>query len=99
VLDRLLALNVDVERVLRHAAIPRSRFMGARARLSVQEFFAFWRALEAVGGKRDLGLRIGAGAEPHQLDVAALAAVHSDNLGDALAKIARYHASWSRAAL
>jgi AraC-like DNA-binding protein len=83
-------LNVDVERVLQRAAIPRSRFQGARARLSVQELFAFWHALEAVGGRRDLGLRIGAIAEPHQLDVAALAAIHSDDLGDAFAKFARY---------
>src|SRR5262249_13263703 len=51
---------------------------------------AFWRSLEAVGPSRDLGLRIGTRAAPHQLDVASLAAIHSDNLGDALAKFARY---------
>ena len=90
VLGRLTSLGVDVDRVLRHAGIMRSRFEGARAKLTVAEFFAFWRALEAVGGSRDLGLRIGTRAEPHQLDVASLAAIHSDNLGDALAKFARY---------
>jgi AraC-like DNA-binding protein len=90
VLTRLTSLGVDVDRVLRHAGIPRSRFEGARAKLAVREFFAFWRSLEAVGGSRDLGLRIGTRAEPHQLDVASLAAIHSDDLGDALAKFARY---------
>jgi AraC-like DNA-binding protein len=90
VLDRLVTLGVDVDRVLRHAGIPRSRFEGTRAKLSVREFFDFWRSLEAVGGSRDLGLRIGMRAAPHQLDVASLAAIHSENLEDALTKFARY---------
>jgi AraC-like DNA-binding protein len=90
VLDRLTSLGVDVARVLGHAGIARSRFQAARAKLSVQEFFAFWRALETVSERGDLGLRIGTRVEPHQLDVASLAAIHSDNLDDALAKFGRY---------
>jgi len=90
VLTRLTSLGVDVDHVLRHASIAPSRFHGARAKLTVREFFAFWRSLEAVGGSRDLGLRIGTRVEPHQRDVASLAAIHSDNLGDALAKFERY---------
>src|SRR5262245_34847386 len=90
VLGRLTSLGVDVNRVLSHAGLALSRFQGARAKLTVHEFFAFWRSLEAVGGSRDLGLRIGTRVAPHQLDVASLAAIHSDNLGDALAKFARY---------
>ncbi len=90
VLDRLVALGVDVDGVLRYARIPRARFEVRRAKLSVAEFFAFWSALEAVGGSRDLGIRIGTRVEPHQLDVASLAALHSDDLGDALRKFARY---------
>jgi AraC-like DNA-binding protein len=76
--------------VLSHAGIARSRFQERRAKLPVAEFFALWRSIEAVGGSRDLGLRIGTRVEPHWLDVASLAAIHSDNLGDALAKFARY---------
>jgi AraC-like DNA-binding protein len=90
VLDRLIGLGVDVARVLDHAKIERSRFGATRAKLTVPEFFAFWRALAALGGSRDLGLRIGQRAQAHQLDVSSLAALHSDNLGDALAKFARY---------
>jgi AraC-like DNA-binding protein len=90
VLDRFTALGVDVPRVLRHAGIASSRFATSRAKLTVMEFFALWRALEVVGGRRDLGLRIGKDAAPHQLDVASMAAFHSANLGEALAKFARY---------
>jgi AraC-like DNA-binding protein len=90
VLERLASLGVDVARVLRHAGIPPSRFQPSRAKLTVPEFFAFWHALEAVGGSRDLGLRLGRGAPPHQLDVASLAALHSANLGEGLQKFARY---------
>jgi AraC-like DNA-binding protein len=90
VLDRLTSLGVDVARVLRHAGIPLSRFQPTRAKPTVPEFFALWRALEEVGGSRDLGLRIGKHAEPYQLDVASLAALHSPNLGEALKKFARY---------
>lgn len=90
VLGRLASLDVDVDHVLRHAGIAPSRFQGSRAKLTVREFFAFWRSLEAVGGRPELGILIGTRAEPHQLDVASLAAIHSDNLGDALSKFARY---------
>ncbi|ADO73120.1 Transcriptional regulator, AraC family [Stigmatella aurantiaca DW4/3-1] len=89
-LDRFAALGVDVERLLRHAGLVPSRFQPPRAKLSTREFFAFWRAVEEVGGSQDLGLRVGAEALPHQFDVASLAALHSPTLGDALRKFARY---------
>lgn len=90
VLERLKALGVDVARVLRHAGIAPSRFPVPRARLSVPEFFAFWRAIEEVGGVADVGLRIGAEAEPHQLEVSSVVALHSETYGAALEKFARY---------
>jgi AraC-like DNA-binding protein len=90
VLERLASLGVDVARVLRHADVLPSRFQPSRAKLTVPEFFRLWRALEAVGGGRDLGLRIGKETLPHQLDIASLAALHSPNLGEALKKFARY---------
>lgn len=90
IVDRLTALGVDMPRVLRHASIATSRFQPARAKLSVPEFFAFWRALEAVGTGPDLGLRLGKEAAPSQLDVASLAALHSRNLDEGLQKFSRY---------
>ena len=92
-LERLAALGVDISQVLQHAQLSRSQFM-ARARLTTREYFAFWQAVEKVGeqaaGSRDLGLRLGAEALPHQLNVASAAALHSPNLGEALKKLARY---------
>lgn len=46
--------------------------------------------MEGRAGAPDLGLRLGSEMQPHQLDVASLAALHSPNLGEALTKIARY---------
>lgn len=90
VLERLAALDVDVERLLRHAGLLLSRFREPRAYLTTREFMAFWHAVEAVGGGRDLGLRMGSETRPHQYDVASMAALHSPNLGEALKKLARY---------
>lgn len=90
VIDRVAALGVDVERMLRHAGLLLSRFQEPRARLTTREFMAFWHALEAVGGGRDLGLRLGSEAQPYQLDVTSMAALHSPNLGEALRKLARF---------
>jgi AraC-like DNA-binding protein len=89
-LERLQALGVDVAQVLRRANIARSRFEGPRAYVSTGEFFAFWRAASEVGAARDLGLRIGGEAQPHQQHVASMAALHSPNLGEALKRLARY---------
>ncbi len=89
VLERLAAIGVDVARVLQHARLSRSQ-LAARAHLTTREFFAFWRVVEQVSGRRDLGLRLGSEASPHQLDVASLAALHAPNLGEALKKLARY---------
>ena len=85
VLGRLEALGVDVERLLRQVGVLRSRFQGPRAQVTVAEFLAFWRAVEAQGGP-ELGLRLGSDVQAHQLDVASMAAVHSRNLGEALEK-------------
>jgi hypothetical protein len=87
-LDRLAATGVDVAAVLRRAGVLPSRFQ-PKARLTTHEFFAFWRAVEEVSDARDLGLRLGSEARPHQLDVASLAALHSPNLGEALKKLDR----------
>lgn len=89
-LERFTALGVDVARVLRLAGLPPSRFQAPRVRLTPQEFFAFWRAVQAVGGGPELGLRVGAEALPHQFDVASLAALHSPTLGEGFERMARY---------
>src|SRR5216683_1354283 len=90
VLDRLAALGVDVPHVLVRAGVPSSRFQPSKAGLSTREFFAFWRAVGQLAGAPDVGLRLGSEVQPHHLDVASLAVLHSPNLGEALTKFARY---------
>jgi AraC-like DNA-binding protein len=89
VLGRLEALGIDVEQLLRRNGLPRSRFQGPRAQVTVGEFLAFWRAIQSTGSP-DLGLRLGSDVQAHQLDVASMTALHSRNLGEALAKLERY---------
>ncbi|WP_394824502.1 AraC family transcriptional regulator ligand-binding domain-containing protein [Pendulispora albinea] len=101
-LDRLAALGVDVPRVLERAGILPSRFQTKpqpsgtsgrsppRARITPEELFAFWRAIEEIAGRPDIGLRIGSEALPHQLDIVSMSALHSPNFGEALKKFARY---------
>jgi len=90
VLDRLRALGVDTARVLRGAGIVPSRLAPGRTMLTTHEYFAFWRALGDVAPARDVALRLAAEAEPHQLNVAQLAALHAPSYGEALARLARY---------
>ncbi len=87
--DRL-AREVDVEKVLRSAKLPRSRFRVARPQGTTAEFFALWRAVEQSGADADLGLRLGVETLDDYEDVATLAALHSATLGEGLQKLARY---------
>jgi AraC-like DNA-binding protein len=87
--DRL-ARAVDVDRVLRHAKLPRSRFRVAKPQGTTAEFFALWRAVEQSGADADLGLRLGVETLLDYEDVAVLAALHSATLGEGLQKLARY---------
>ncbi|WP_164018486.1 AraC family transcriptional regulator [Pyxidicoccus trucidator] len=89
-IDRFAALGIDIERLLRHAGILLSRFQEPKAHLTTREFMAFWHAVEAVGGGRDVGLRVGSEARSHQYDVASMAALHSPTFGEAMKKFARY---------
>jgi AraC-like DNA-binding protein len=89
-LARLGDLRVDVRRVLARAELSATRLQGPNARLTTREFFAFWRAVDEVAAQPGLGLALGSKATPHQLDLATMAALHSANLGEALAKLARY---------
>ncbi len=88
-LDRLAALGVDVPHVIREAHLSPAQ-LRSRARLTTREFFAFWHAVEEAAPSRDLGLRLGSEARPHQLDIASHAALHAPTFGDAVKKLARY---------
>jgi AraC-like DNA-binding protein len=87
--DRL-ARAVDIEKVLRHAKLPRSRFRVAKPQGTTAEFFALWRAVEENGAEPDLGLRLGVETNNDYDDAAGLAALHSATLGEGLHRLARY---------
>ena len=59
---------------------------GARQRISTEQFFALWRAVE----DRSVGLTIGAHAVDHASSVAMTAALHAASLGEALVTLGRY---------
>jgi hypothetical protein len=89
-LDRFSRLGVDVDALLRRAAIPRSRFDAAKPHGTTAEFFALWRAAEESGVGPGLGIRTGSETDPRHQSVAYLVALHSATLGDGLRKLARY---------
>jgi AraC-like DNA-binding protein len=88
-LDRL-ARTVDLDKVLRSANLPRSRFRVARPQGTTAEFFALWRAVEQSGADADLALRLGVEMHSNYEDVSVLAALHSATLGEGLQKLSRY---------
>ena len=89
--DKLRAAGLDVDTILRRAKLPRSRFSVPKPPGTTGEFFALWRAVEAVSGHDPgLGLRIGVAALPDDENVVSLVAMHSATLGEGLHRLARY---------
>lgn len=87
--DRLERADLDVDAILRHAKLPRSRFNVAKPQGTTAEFFALWRAVGRESGDASLGLRIGVEVLPDEDNVVSLAAMHSATLGKGLEKLAR----------
>jgi AraC-like DNA-binding protein len=81
---------VDVDRVLRSAKLPRSRFNVAKPQGTTAEFFSLWRAVEESSADPAIGLRLGVEALTDFDNVAVLAALHSSTLREGLHKLARY---------
>lgn len=90
---RLDTLGVDLTRTFRAAGIawpPLGNAEPSRLRVTTQKYFALWEAIAEVSGDPAIGLRIGAQTAHGQLDIMSLAALHSANFRDALAKLGRY---------
>ncbi|MBC7990764.1 MAG: AraC family transcriptional regulator [Luteimonas sp.] len=87
----LATMGIDTGEVLRLAKLPVHIFQGGKVWVTTQEYFAIWQAIEKSGAPADLGLKIGmSGPPPGKYDVASIAALHSANFGEAIAKVARY---------
>jgi AraC-like DNA-binding protein len=89
-LDRLAELGVDIETVRSRAGLAAGRFEAGNVRLTTNEFFAFWRAVDAAAGSRELGLALGSQALDHGYSVACVAALHARSVAEALRSLGRY---------
>jgi len=78
VLRQLAALGVDVAP------------LAGVTEVTTDEYFAFWRALEAETDRPDLGVLVGAQSPVHAYSIASVAALQAPTLGDALRTLARY---------
>ena len=84
VLSRFARLGISLDRVRVRAGL------ADESSLTTEEFFDFWRAVDAERTRRDLGLVLGAEAPASGYSVASSAALHAPTLAKALATLARY---------
>ncbi|MGC3960159.1 MAG: AraC family transcriptional regulator [Verrucomicrobiota bacterium] len=83
-------LSIDAARVLRRAGLPEDLFVRENAVVTTDEYFELWRGLEAEAANPLLGIRIGQAVSVEMFDPPLFAALCSQNLGAALARIAQY---------
>lgn len=81
--------GIDSRRVLRRAALPADT-LNQRSRIPIVDYFAFWNGLEAEASDPTLALRIGTSISAESFDPPIFAALCSNDLNAALARIARY---------
>ena len=86
-LDRLAGMGIDVDAALTRAGVAD---LTRPLRLTTAQFFALWQAIQTPDTPRDLGLRIGETSLLSRAHIASNAALHARNLGEALARYARY---------
>jgi len=88
--QKLEELGVRVSVVLRRAGLPHALFDQPRVLVTTEELFAFWRAIWEVSTDPAIGLLIGTEAKIEHFSPSALAALSTDNLGEAMQQVAHY---------
>lgn len=83
-------LRISPARVLRRASLPADLLARPEVKLSPSECFAFWHALDAEGGNRDLAVEIGQAISVEMFSPPIFAALCSPNLRIAAERIATY---------
>ena len=83
-------LGIDAIRVLRRARLPEDFFARENAAVTTDGYFELWRGLEAEACDAMLGIRIGQAVSVEMFDPPLFAALCSQNLNTALARIALY---------
>ncbi len=87
---RLPALGIDPAALLREARLRPSLLNESKPRVTTDDFFALWHALERLDPDPTFAFRLVREASFDQLDVASIAAMHAPTYGEALRKLARY---------
>lgn len=82
-------VGLDRAEVVRLAALPLNVLMDDTPILTVQ-FFALWRAIDAVSQDATIGLRIASGLDGAVMPLAFVAAQHARDFRDALNRVARF---------
>ena len=83
-------LGIEAENVLRRAGLPRDLMGREQAKLTVEEYFGLWEALDAEADDPILPIRLGRAATPEVFHPAIFAALCSPNLIVAIQRIAQY---------
>lgn len=83
-------LGISPSAVLDRAGVPPGALREPRPWLTIDAYFALWEAIAAVADDPPLGLQLGARYPEQLLEPAFLACLGSRDLGEALARLARY---------
>src|SRR5688572_22879657 len=86
----LADLGVATPEVLARCGLRDAALHEPRPWLTIAAYFDLWVAIEAVADDPTLGARMGAHYPAHVLEPAFLACLGSRDLGEALARLARY---------
>ena len=87
---RLEEQKLPLSAVLQRARLPAGFFQQEKIFVTTEELFALWQAIADTSGDRAIGLKLGSEARIERYDPAAIAALHSRSLRDALQRMARY---------
>jgi len=87
---KLAELGIPVSAALRRAGLPQSLFERPRVLLNTEKLFAFWRALGKVSTDSSVGLILGTETKAERFQPMGLAALSTDNCGEAVKPMARY---------
>ena len=89
-LQKLEEHGVSAAAVLRRAGLSPAMVADARILLKTEELFALWRAIGEVSANPAIGLLLGAETKTERFTATGLAALSSENFGEALGRMARY---------
>ncbi len=86
----LNSMGVDPAKVLRRAHLSQELLHKSRFLLTTEEAFAFGEAIAEVSGNPAIGLKLGTITRTQNFNPPGIAALCSENLGEAMAQIGRY---------